>query len=126
MTKDNSRDCPNRIRELRKARGLTLAQLAQAVGMTTGHVQKLEVGERELTLPVMERVAGALEVAVADLLPPALGGLTDKERRIVDTYREVPSYLRGAFDGMADSQQQWRGRGEIASFPQDETAKRSA
>lgn len=120
MAHKGEEQLPNRIRSLRKARGWTLSQLATAVGMTTGHVQKLEVGERELTLPVMERVAVALEVSVADLLPASLGGLSDKERRIIDTYREVPSYMRGAIEGVAESQQPWRGKGEVAEFPNGE------
>lgn len=124
MAQKGEPQLPNRVRELRKARGWTLAQLAKAVGMTTGHVQKLEVGDRELTLPVMERFARELGVSVADLLPPALGGLSDKERRIIDTYREVPSYMRGAIEAVAEGQQGYRGQGEVAEFPSE--GKRSA
>lgn len=124
MARTDDIDLPNRIRTLRKARDLTLLQLAKSAGMTTGHLQKLETGGRELTLPVMERVAKALDVTVADLLPPALGGLTEKERRIIDTYREIPGYMRGAIEGVAESQQPYRGQGEVAAFPQED--KRSA
>ena len=117
MTRTDDSDLPNRIRLLRKARGLTLADLAPRAGMTNGHLQKLEVGERELTLPVMERIAAAMSVSVADLLPSALGGLNEKERHIIDTYREVPSYARSAIEGVAESQQPWRGQPEVADFP---------
>lgn len=117
MARTDDSTLPNRIRALRKARDMTLADLAPRAGMTVGHLQKLEVGDRELTLPVMERVAAALQVSVADLLPPALGGLTEKERHIIDTYREVPSYMRGAIEGVAESQQPWRGASEVAEFP---------
>lgn len=125
MGQKNEDRLPNRIRALRKARSWTLAQLAQQVGMTTGHVQKLEVGDRELTLPVMERMASVLGTSVADLLPARLGGLSDKERLIIDTYREVPSYMRGAMEGMAASQQEWRGKGEVAAFPADQDKRRA-
>jgi transcriptional regulator with XRE-family HTH domain len=125
MSQKNDELLPNRIRALRKARSWTLAQLAQEVGMTTGHVQKLEVGERELTLPVMERLAEALGTSVADLLPPKLGGLSEKERLIIDTYREVPSYMRGAMDGMAASQQEWRVKGEVTALRKDREPRRA-
>lgn len=124
MTRKDDQELPNRIRALRGTRELTLAQLAKKAGMTTGHLQKLEVGDRELTLPVMERIAAALAVSVADLLPATLGGLSDKERRIIDTYREVPGYLRGAIEAVAEGQQPYRGKGEVADFPDE--AKRSA
>lgn len=119
MTRKGEQDLPNRIRALRKAQDLTLADLGAKAGMTPGHLQKLEVGDRELTLPVMERVALALGVQVADLLPPRLGGLDAKERRIIDTYREVPGYLRGALEAVAEGQQTYRGKGEVADFPTD-------
>ena len=124
MTRKGEHDLPNRIRALRKAQDLTLSTLGGRAGLTAGHLQKLEVGDRELTLPVMERIAAALGVSVADLLPPALGGLDAKERRIIDTYREVPGYLRGAIEAVAEGQQPYRGKGEVAEFPQDD--RRSA
>ncbi|WP_194744723.1 helix-turn-helix domain-containing protein [Thermaurantiacus tibetensis] len=61
----------SRLRELRKARGLTLAELAARCDPPTTAVTigRLETGMRRLTLPWMERIAKALDVAPADLLP---------------------------------------------------------
>jgi repressor LexA len=66
---------PNRIRQLRKARGLTLEQLAALVphpvtGAATdvSTISKLELSKRALTTDWMHRLAGALGVEPAALL----------------------------------------------------------
>lgn len=61
----------SRLREIRKARGLTLAELAALCQPPTTAVTigRLETGMRKLTLPWMERIATALGIDPADLLP---------------------------------------------------------
>lgn len=61
----------SRLREIRKARGLTLAELAALCRPPTTAVTigRLETGMRKLTLPWMERLADALGIDPADLLP---------------------------------------------------------
>jgi len=59
---------PNRIRELRAARGLTLEQLAQETGTSVQQLSRLEKGDRRLTEGWMRRIAPALSVRPADLL----------------------------------------------------------
>ncbi|MDB5734232.1 MAG: Transcriptional repressor [Alphaproteobacteria bacterium] len=59
----------NRIAILRKERGLTLTALAAAAGTTKAQIQKLERGERRLSLEWMEKLARAMNVKISDLLP---------------------------------------------------------
>lgn len=59
---------PNRIRELRKAKGWQLKHLAAELGCGITQVSDLETGGRELTLHWMQRVARALGTEPADLL----------------------------------------------------------
>ncbi len=59
----------NRIREWRQKRGLSLQQLAEAIGTTRAQVDKLERGERRLTVDWMVRLAAPLACVPADLLP---------------------------------------------------------
>jgi transcriptional regulator with XRE-family HTH domain len=60
----------NRLRELRKARGLTLADVAArcAPPTTAVTIGRLETGTRQLTLPWMQRLATALDVDPRQLL----------------------------------------------------------
>ena len=59
---------PNPIRALRRAQGLTLQQLAEAARTTKSQIDKLEKGQRRLTVDWMARLAPALGCALGDLL----------------------------------------------------------
>lgn len=69
---------PNRIAELRKARGWTQEQLARACEppTTQPQIKRLETGERRLTQQWMDILARALKVDAADLLPTKPQGET--------------------------------------------------
>lgn len=58
----------NRIKELRRLRGLTQDGLGKLVGTGRSQIVKLERGERRLTVEWMRRLARALECHPADLL----------------------------------------------------------
>ena len=60
---------PNRIRELRKAADLTMDQLAERANTSQQQIQRLETGTRRLTQEWMDRIAEALNVHPAELLP---------------------------------------------------------
>lgn len=104
---------PNRLRAWRKQNGLTLDVAAPKIGISRVHLQRLEVGTRELTMPVMERAAEYYGCVPADLLNPEHGGLTVEERQLLDTYREVPAFGRQAIAAVAESQQAYRSQGEV-------------
>lgn len=59
----------NRIKELRKQKKITQVQLADAIGVTQGAVQKLENGIMELSLKWIEQISAALRVKPYELLP---------------------------------------------------------
>ncbi|OBV11877.1 helix-turn-helix domain-containing protein [Erythrobacter dokdonensis] len=60
----------NRIRDIRKAKGMTLADLAAACSppTTAQTIGRLETGMRQLSLKWMDRIATALEVDAASLM----------------------------------------------------------
>ena len=59
----------NRISILRREKGVSLTALAKAAGTTKAQIQKLERGDRRLSLDWMERIAQAMNVKISDLLP---------------------------------------------------------
>ena len=59
----------NRLRELRKARGWSLQTLADKVGTSAPQIQRLEVGNRQITLEWLDRLASALGCDASELLP---------------------------------------------------------
>jgi putative transcriptional regulator len=62
----------NRLRELRKAAGLTQAELARRAGLRyQSHIADLEIGRIQApTLPVAYRIARALGTEPATVFPP--------------------------------------------------------
>lgn len=57
-----------RIRKIRKARGLSQEALAEQVGISVTHMSHIETGNTKLSLPVLVDLATALEVRTDDLL----------------------------------------------------------
>src|SRR5215831_9794720 len=63
-----------RLRHLRRARGMTLAELGERVDRTPSVLSLIENGRREPRLSLVEQLAGALAVPVTELLkkqPPS-------------------------------------------------------
>ncbi|MBQ1048102.1 helix-turn-helix transcriptional regulator [Micromonospora sp. C51] len=58
------------IRELRERRGWSQAQLAKESGMTQSAVARFEAGGTVPTLPVLERLAAALDVSLSVSFEP--------------------------------------------------------
>ena len=61
-----------RIRELRKVKGLSVNDLAIKAGMKRPNLSRLEHGRHQPSLEKLELVAEALEVSVAELVPSGL------------------------------------------------------
>ncbi|MFN4353071.1 helix-turn-helix domain-containing protein [Parvibaculum sp.] len=57
-----------RIRQFRKARGLTQTELAAALGTTAATVSRLETADMTVSTDWLERLAGALGVDVRELI----------------------------------------------------------
>ena len=71
---------PNRIREWRGKRRITLAELARRVGTSAQQMGRLEVGSRRLTQGWMVKLAAALEIRAADLFPLQDGAVLPEPR----------------------------------------------
>ncbi|MBP7051511.1 MAG: helix-turn-helix transcriptional regulator [Phycisphaerae bacterium] len=56
-----------RVRNLRKGRGWTQEQLAEAAGRHWTYIGGIERGERNVTLQVVADIAQALDVEIRDL-----------------------------------------------------------
>ena len=56
-----------RIREIRKSKSLTIAQLAEATNLSNNFIGSIERGVRSPAIKTLERIACALKVKVEDL-----------------------------------------------------------
>lgn len=60
---------PGKIRAAREALSWTQAELAAAAGLYPRSIQHWEAGTKQPTVASLTKLAAALQVAVADLLP---------------------------------------------------------
>lgn len=58
-----------RLRELRRGRGLSQAQLAEQASVAASYITRLENGSSAPNLDTLSRLAMALNVALSELLP---------------------------------------------------------
>ena len=63
-----------RVSTLRKLKGMTQEQLAQAAGLQRTHVNRIEAGKYAVTLEVIQAIAEALGMTV-DIIDPGLQDL---------------------------------------------------
>jgi repressor LexA len=59
---------PNRVKELRKKRGMTLEQLAEKAGYSTGHIGNIENHKKGFSESSLKQIAKALGVKPSELL----------------------------------------------------------
>lgn len=82
---------PNRVRAMRKNAGMTLVEVADAMGLTHTHISNIERGVRKLDLDTMERLARVLGCSVSDFLTDDHfpGRLSSQEQAVIDSMRRM-------------------------------------
>lgn len=65
---DINRLVGERIRTLRRRKGITQDQLAELTGLNRVHLYRLENGRQSMTLNTLKIIADTLEVRVRDLI----------------------------------------------------------
>ncbi len=91
MTREamDRKDIGSRISRARDARDIPVRRLADAVGISVRHMQRIQAGEKGPSLDMLKRIADALGVPVDALLP---GG----EQACADSTPEADSDFGGA------------------------------
>lgn len=80
----------NRVREIRKKRGLTLNELAEKTGMTYSAIQKIDAGTVDLDTKWMRKLAVVLEVEPWELLPQDMQpNITPEEAEVLRAIRKA-------------------------------------
>jgi len=57
------------VRKVRLAKGISQEQLADLAGLHRTYVSSVERGERNVTLQTIEKLAKALDISMAKLMP---------------------------------------------------------
>ena len=58
---------PNKIREIRKRKSLTLEQVAELSGLSPSYLSRLEIGDRNISGKIAAKLASALNVEIHEL-----------------------------------------------------------
>jgi len=72
-----------KIKEFRKALGLTQSQLAEKVGVSVSYLSEIETGKKTANTRRMTQLASALDIQPYDLLPDE--NLSDEIRQHLQT-----------------------------------------
>ena len=102
LTADSQLDSPGlgallgpRLRERRNELGKTLATLASEAGLSTGYLSSIETGASVPSLPVLARLARALEVSLAEILRSSSSARLARGH-ITDTHTTTELAARGS------------------------------
>jgi XRE family aerobic/anaerobic benzoate catabolism transcriptional regulator len=79
-----------RVRELRSRRGMTRKMMAQESDVSERHLAQLELGDGNVSIVLLRRIATALNVSLADLFT-AEGAASDAKRSILDLLERLPA-----------------------------------
>lgn len=88
------------VRELRKAKGMSQASLAEVIGRSTDAISQIELGKSLPSLETLLSLAGALGVPAYALLPDDVPEEAKAKR--VDRVREVTTLLLSLSDRELD------------------------
>ena len=85
-----------KIRELRKARSLTQAELAGKIGIHQSDLCRMETGEYKVSLDTLFRVLGIFGMNIGEFFQEAAEGVGDgSEEEIVSLFRRLDPRGRG-------------------------------
>ncbi|WDQ33627.1 helix-turn-helix transcriptional regulator [Paenibacillus marchantiae] len=105
-----------RIRAIRKAKGLTQQQLAELSGLDDAYIGSVERGERNFSIDTLEKIVGGLDISFSDLLliyndedqqqdtvrrdatVEYISILSELDSEQIKTLRKILDTLKGAFD----------------------------
>jgi XRE family aerobic/anaerobic benzoate catabolism transcriptional regulator len=79
-----------RVRELRSRRGMTRKQMSQKADVSERHLAQLESGEGNISVVLLQRIAAALRVPIANLFAPQTEESAEKgpERKLIQRFLE--------------------------------------
>jgi len=79
-----------RVRELRSRRGMTRKQMSQEADVSERHLAQLESGEGNISVVLLQRIAAALHVPIANLFAPLTEEPAEKgpEKRLIQRFLE--------------------------------------
>ncbi|MCL2053914.1 MAG: helix-turn-helix transcriptional regulator [Oscillospiraceae bacterium] len=88
-----------RLRNARNNRGFSIYKLNQITGISQNHISAVELGKRQPSLELVERLVTPLGVTMSELLSNdgEVFYLTEEEKVLVRNFRVMENERRGIF-----------------------------
>lgn len=87
----------NRIKELRRAKGLTLQELAELVGSSNQQISQLETGRRRLNVDWLERLSKVFDCHPIEILDDGVLAQNEREKILLELFRGLSEEQQQAF-----------------------------
>lgn len=69
LSKDTAIKIGEKIKQARQQKGATQAEVAEKAGLNTNYYARIERGDATATIEAVQKIAKALDVTSADILP---------------------------------------------------------
>ena len=79
-----------RVRELRSLRGMTRKMVAREADVSERHLAQLELGDGNISILLLRRIAAALNASLADLFSSRTAGADDDKQMIGEILERLP------------------------------------
>ena len=87
-------DVGRKLRELRKDRQMTQADLASRIGVQQSDLCRMESGQYRVSLDTLVKILAELQVPISEFFQEQLGNLTTEESHLLRTYRDLSDVRR--------------------------------
>lgn len=81
-----------RVRELRSLRGMTRKMVAREADVSERHLAQLELGDGNISILLLRRIAAALNASLADLFSARTAAPDDDKRMIGEILERLPAH----------------------------------
>jgi transcriptional regulator with XRE-family HTH domain len=86
-----SKELGAKLREFRKAKGLTQEQLAERTGVSFQQIQQYESGRTRMNTDKLQAVALAMSIPVAAFFSEVVAPLSPDEEQLLNAFRSIPT-----------------------------------
>ena len=82
-------DISKRLKDVRKAKDISVYKLSQLSGVSETHIRDLERGDRNPSFDTLSKIAAPLGISLSDLLNETddVSYLNEKEKMLVECFR---------------------------------------
>jgi transcriptional regulator with XRE-family HTH domain len=107
-----------KLRELRKERKLSQAELSSRIGIQQSDLSRMEKGEYRVSLDTLLRLLSEFEVSVGEFFGEAAReSLTPADLRLVDRFKALPVAAQREIEELiAQRSRTWGGASRVADY----------